>query len=178
MDPEPEPEPEPGLDGESELIIETARREVAAQRNKLLDDALEELPATTSIMSDAGQGAAKVKARYSPLRFYSSTKAEHAGELDDTNQYYMGKLKEENDATGTNCTLFRCKPNSGALANKKERKQAEQAGTDGSREEHASIKVELKSKLKVPKPREIRVKLTGPNAHQRKRLSSFLLCSR
>ena len=47
MDPEPEPEPEPGLDGESELIIETARREVAAQRNKLLDDALEELPATT-----------------------------------------------------------------------------------------------------------------------------------
>ena len=48
MDPEPEPEPEPGLDGESELIIETARREVAAQRNKLLDDALEELEATTS----------------------------------------------------------------------------------------------------------------------------------
>ena len=47
MDPEPEPEPEPGLDGESELTIETARREVAAQRNKLLDDALvkqEELP--------------------------------------------------------------------------------------------------------------------------------------
>ena len=158
------------------LIVRGSVRDGAGQSFTFRDKRTDEFVLFAVRMKN--RGAAKVKARYSPLRFYSSTKAEHAGELDDTNQYYMGKLKEENDATGTNCTLFRCKPNSGALANKKERKQAEQAGTDGSREEHASIKVELKSKLKVPKPREIRVKLTGPNAHQRKRLSSFLLCSR
>ena len=61
------------------LIVRGSVRDGAGQSFTFRDKRTDEFVLFAVRMKNTG--AAKVKARYSPLRFYSSTKAEHAGEF-------------------------------------------------------------------------------------------------
>jgi hypothetical protein len=97
--------------------------------------------------------------KFQDLRFFSErVSPENA---DPTNPHYMGKLEEKFKSDGTEMTLYRCSSQDASIDDKKQRK-------DGlEKEEHVSMSIELRSKIKVPKPRVIKLKLTGPNAHTR-----------